>query len=266
MPTLFTMHANVSDFIAPDLVAAEGMHVHFDLNIEAGALLRSLGTTPALVDFRRAVGYIRSDGRMYDTRAVSSAPFDLENPGNLGVRLLANDPDFGLDPGVSYRVRFERVWQGRAELIASFYTPVAPSVDTEVNLAALAPGPGLEVVSVPDLGLVDHLADAGTVGKDVVRAASGTEVFEAMGGWPTLGVAPAENLPSYVDDVVEFDSLADFPAMGETGKLYLAKDTNIVCRWTGSKYLRISAYGYAELVDGGTPGASTTDFLDGGEA
>lgn len=54
------------------------------------------------------------------------------------------------------------------------------------------------------------------------------------------GKVPAGQLPSYVDDVLEASSLAAFPATGETGKIYVALDTNKVYRWTGSVYIEIS--------------------------
>lgn len=44
-------------------------------------------------------------------------------------------------------------------------------------------------------------------------------------------------LPSYVDDVLEYDSFALFPATGETGKIYLDKQTNLQYRWGGSSYI-----------------------------
>lgn len=47
-------------------------------------------------------------------------------------------------------------------------------------------------------------------------------------------------LPSYVDDVLEFANLAAFPATGETGKIYVALDTNKTHRWSGSAYVEIS--------------------------
>jgi hypothetical protein len=37
------------------------------------------------------------------------------------------------------------------------------------------------------------------------------------------GLIPSTQLPSYVDDVLEFDNLASFPTTGETGKIYTAK-------------------------------------------
>jgi hypothetical protein len=51
---------------------------------------------------------------------------------------------------------------------------------------------------------------------------------------------PAAQLPSYVDDVLEFANLAAFPATGETGKIYVALDTGKVYRWSGSAYVEIS--------------------------
>ena len=55
------------------------------------------------------------------------------------------------------------------------------------------------------------------------------------------GKVPATQLPSYVDDVLEYDNQAGFPATGETGKIYVAKDTNKTYRWSGDGYVEISA-------------------------
>lgn len=50
---------------------------------------------------------------------------------------------------------------------------------------------------------------------------------------------PASQLPSYVDDVLEHDSLSEFPTTGEKGKVYVALDTNIFYRWSGSTYISL---------------------------
>lgn len=55
------------------------------------------------------------------------------------------------------------------------------------------------------------------------------------------GTVPASQLPSYVDDVLEYANLAVFPVTGESGKIYVAIDTNITYRWTGTAYVEISA-------------------------
>lgn len=54
------------------------------------------------------------------------------------------------------------------------------------------------------------------------------------------GTIPTTNLPSYVDDVVEYANLQAFPPTGESGKIYVALDTNLTYRWGGSNYVEIS--------------------------
>lgn len=55
------------------------------------------------------------------------------------------------------------------------------------------------------------------------------------------GKVPSGQLPSYVDDVLEYANLASFPATGATGIIYIALDTNKTYRWSGSVYVEISA-------------------------
>lgn len=63
------------------------------------------------------------------------------------------------------------------------------------------------------------------------------------GGVATLdstGKVPSSQLPSYVDDVLEYSSKSQFPTTGESGKIYIATDTNLTYRWSGSTYVEIS--------------------------
>lgn len=55
------------------------------------------------------------------------------------------------------------------------------------------------------------------------------------------GKVPSSQLPSYVDDVLEYNNLSSFPASGTSGIIYIAKDTNKTYRWSGSDYVEISA-------------------------
>lgn len=55
------------------------------------------------------------------------------------------------------------------------------------------------------------------------------------------GRVPAAQLPSFVDDVVEYRNAEQFPLQGETGKIYVDTDANKVYRWSGSQYTEISA-------------------------
>ena len=54
------------------------------------------------------------------------------------------------------------------------------------------------------------------------------------------GKVPSSQLPSYVDAVVEYTSISDFPSTGDTGKIYVDTTTNLTYRWSGSAYVEIS--------------------------
>lgn len=56
----------------------------------------------------------------------------------------------------------------------------------------------------------------------------------------STGKVPSSQLPSYVDDVLEYPSKTNFPVTGETGKIYVATDTNLTYRWSGTAYVEIS--------------------------
>lgn len=72
------------------------------------------------------------------------------------------------------------------------------------------------------------------VDKSVVGKANGVASLDSTGH------VPSSQLPSYVDDVLEFDKLASFPKTGEGGKIYVALDTNLTYRWSGTAYIEIS--------------------------
>lgn len=81
---------------------------------------------------------------------------------------------------------------------------------------------------------------------------SSSEVF--VKGYKLLessGLIDANRLPSFVDDVLEFADLASFPVSGETGKIYVALDTNKQYRWSGSTYVQITS-GAVDSVNGET--------------
>ena len=71
------------------------------------------------------------------------------------------------------------------------------------------------------------------------------------------GKVPETQLPSYVDDVLEFDDYTLFPAVGERGKIYVDCLNNITYRWTGTVY--------AKIGDGsGSTSITSTDALPEG--
>lgn len=51
---------------------------------------------------------------------------------------------------------------------------------------------------------------------------------------------PAEHLPSYVDDVEEYNDFASLPELGWKDKIYVTLDSGNIYRWTGTSYIRIN--------------------------
>ena len=76
--------------------------------------------------------------------------------------------------------------------------------------------------------------DVGAIPVSQKGAASGVAELDSS------GKVPSAQLPSYVDDVVEFASRDSFPGTGEDGKIYIAEDTNLTYRWSGTQYVEIS--------------------------
>ena len=72
------------------------------------------------------------------------------------------------------------------------------------------------------------------------------------------GQIPAAYLPSYVDDVLEYNSVVDFPSIGEKGKIYVDASTDIAYRWSGSTYIEIS-----KSIVTGVKGDAETDYRIG---
>lgn len=55
------------------------------------------------------------------------------------------------------------------------------------------------------------------------------------------GKVPSSQLPSYVDDVLEYDNKSGFPSTGASGVIYVSKNDNKTYRWSGTAYVEISA-------------------------
>jgi hypothetical protein len=71
----------------------------------------------------------------------------------------------------------------------------------------------------------------------------GATGLQLAGNYATLtnGKIPSSQLPSYVDDVVEYSNLAALPLSGESDKIYITLNNNKTYRWSGSAYIEISA-------------------------
>ena len=93
-----------------------------------------------------------------------------------------------------------------------------------------------------------------------------TDKLAVASGIATLGpdgFIPSAQLPSYVDDIVEYENVEAFPKTGDKAKIYIATDTGSVYRWSGSGYVEIS--NGAGVADAATKLATPRNFSIAGD-
>ena len=113
------------------------------------------------------------------------------------------------------------------------YTETDPTVPSWAKAPSKPTYTAAEVGARPDTWM-PSAEDVGAIPASQKGAASGVAELDSSGKVPT------SQLPSYVDDVVEYGSLSAFPTTGEDGKIYIAEDTNLTYRWSGTQYVEIS--------------------------
>lgn len=103
-------------------------------------------------------------------------------------------------------------------------------------------------------GVADPVYDSSAINKKYLETNVIDKIGEANGiaSLDEKGYVPSGQLPSYVDDVLEYSKKESFPAEGESGKLYIDLSNNKVWRWSGSTYVNVSD-GNAHLTLGNTP-------------
>ncbi len=105
------------------------------------------------------------------------------------------------------------------------------------DIVAAYTGPGDVVQWLAELRpILEHIKDS-KINVDKLAAANGVATLNGSTKIPT------SQLPSYVDDVEEYATVAAFPVTGETGKIYVVTtgaDANKSYRWSGSVYVNIS--------------------------
>lgn len=199
----------------------------------------------------------------------SQAPLPAGTPGTKWV--ISNGPpelsdgDVGdyylnLDTGDMFGPKTEDSWggvignlKGDDSAVTSVNGEIGDVVITTASIGAATAAQGAlaesaiqstDLAPVAVSGSYNDLANKPVLG---TASAQNTDYFVPATALGTTvatlvaGVIPSSQLPSYVDDVLEFSNLAAFPTTGESGKIYIALDTNRQYRWTGSTYVQLIA-------------------------
>jgi hypothetical protein len=158
----------------------------------------------------------------------------LEGFVNQDVRTASN-PSFNTPTVTSLNVGNQTLTQTK---VANYDTHIASTTNPhQVSKAQLA------------LGNVDNTSDAlkpiSTATQEALNEKVDTVALGVTVATLVEGKVPSNQLPSFVDDVLEYADLTALNANAdgkgeETGKIYVTLDTSKVYRWSGSQYIEIS--------------------------
>ena len=223
------------------VIVGDGLSVEADGTVSADSQLPTGGTTGQILT-KTASG-----------EAWQDAPSGLPDGGTTGQILTqgANGPEWADAPDTGVTT-----FNGRTGAVtpqAGDYTAVmvgarpdnwmpdaddvgAVPVGRTINGHALSADVTLDAedVGARPSSWTPSAADVGAIPASQKGASGGVAELDSTGR------VPSTQLPSYVDDVTEYTSLSNFPQTGEDGKIYIAEDTNLTYRWSGSQYVEIS--------------------------
>lgn len=221
-----------------------------DTSIGAASTSTNLPTSAAVASFVEGKGYKTTDtNTTYTLTQDSSDGHKLTFTPSSGTATTITIPDnnttYSAGTGISFSGT--TINNSGVRSITSGNTNGTISVNTNGTSAE---------VSVKGLGSAAYTASTAytpaahasdtsnphnvTAAQTGAIATSARGVANGVASLDANGLVPSSQLPSYVDDVLEYDKKADFPTKGETGKIYVDKATNLTWRWGGTAYVEIS--------------------------
>ena len=232
-----TQHQSLSEYATESWVEGKGyLTAHQDISGKAD---KSTAVTNVTYDTSNKKLTKTINGTITDVVTLSTIKGDLAlAKGDVGLGNVDNTSD--ADKPVS--TAMQSALNGKVD-VTNGVTDVKYDA-TNKKIQKTVNGTDSDVVTVStlktDLGLTKSDVGLGNVTNDSQVKRSEMGVSGGVATLDSSGHVPSSQLPSYVDDVIEAASSSSFPATGETGKIYVALDTNLTYRWTGSAYVEIS--------------------------
>lgn len=90
-------------------------------------------------------------------------------------------------------------------------------------------------------GVTGSVSFDGSANASIATTVTGLGVANGIATLDSSGQVPSTQLPSYVDDVLEYESVAAFPTTGVAGKIYVETTGNTTYRWGGTGYVKITS-------------------------
>jgi len=208
------------------------------------------------------VGHRHTVSEVTDFNSAVSGLLPVQNvSAGSGISVSITDKDFQVSVTGQFGLTSEQVDDRVNDLLKSgSYIDLNyndPNNTLTINVTGLQPS--------GDYSVVGHIHNIG----DVTGLQSALDNKQISGSYAILvnGLIPASQLPSYVDDVLEYSSSGNFPSIGEPGKIYVTLDNNKTYRWGGSSYIEISSSpGSTDSVPEGSINKYYTDARASGAA
>lgn len=198
---------------------------------------------PVLLDisFTQSFGVMNTIQRFEFPVPIITEPGDLQFVRLSGVDLSGAIQTVGAFPGeLQPFMEFDVQLLTQKDLLTEDYVSGGGDMTKAVYDPNTVEGDSFDMDNMVDgsIGKVFTATDQTTL-----SGAEQTSNKGVINGYAPLdgtGHVPAANLPSYVDSVEEYANLASFPGTGEIGKIYIAIDTNLTYRWSGSIYVELT--------------------------
>lgn len=251
--------ANISTFVYSILDDADDAAMRVTLGLKSAAVLdAATAATPSTVVQRDAsgniagVGITATSGFVGNGSQITSLNMGNAASGTLGTAYGGTGTTSATGTGSTVR--------NTSPTLAG--TPLSTTAPADTNTTQIATtafvigqasstSPVMNGAATVGTSLryarADHVhpSDTSKVNTSLLGVANGVATLDSG------GKVPSSQLPAYVDDVLEYANQAAFPATGETGKIYVALDTNKTYRWSGSAYIYITS-GAVDSVAGKT--------------
>jgi hypothetical protein len=247
--------AHTADIANPHGVTKAQVGLANVLNVDATARANHTGTQTAstISDFSTVVSanadvlgntaarHTHANKTALDAITASYTAAEASKLAGVAPGATANDTDANL------KNRVNHTGTQSADTIVDGTSNKAFTAAEKSKLTAVAPNAtanGTDAQQLRDRSthtgsqLASTISDFSTAADARLTAQKGQN--SGLASLDSGGKVPAVQLPSFVDDVLEFANLAAFPATGSSGAIYVTLDTNRTYRWGGSSYVEIS--------------------------